>query len=184
MKDTSEQASEAGAEAAEAEIAQAAEAVDPCAELREQLKEALATSESHLDQWRRAAAEFANYRKRVERDNAEFLKTATAGLIKRLLPIVDDLDRAFENMPRQLYGDGWVDGVDLVRQKLAALLKSEGVEPIEGAEASFDPALHEAITYEPSENHEDGDIIDVIQKGYRLGDRVLRPAQVRVAKRS
>jgi len=166
-----------------AQATETTEPTDPCAEVRQQLEEARAASESHLDQWRRTAAEFANYKKRVERDNAEFLKSATAGFIKRLLPIVDDMERGFENLPEHLRGDGWVNGVDLVRQKLTALLASEGIEVIERGAGSFDPALHEAVTYEPSEELEDGEIIDVIQKGYRLGERVLRPAQVRVAKR-
>lgn len=154
----------------------------PLETLRRQLGEAQELAESHLDQWRRTAAEFSNYKKRTDRERVEFQKSATAGFIMRLLPTIDDLDRAFENLPADLSDHDWVNGIQMVRQKLNALLDGEGVEAIDCADGSFDPALHEAITYEESDEHDEGEIIDVFQKGYRIGDRVLRPAQVRVAK--
>jgi len=157
---------------------------DPCAELRRQLEEARAKADEYLDQWRRTAAEFSNYKKRNERENREFQQYATAGFIQRLLPVLDDLDRAFGNLPEHLKGDGWISGIDLVRQKLMALLEQEGVAAIEIGDGTFNPGRHEAVTYEESSEHEDGQIIGVIQKGYRIGERILRPAQVRVARRA
>jgi len=154
----------------------------PLGVLARQLGEAQALADSHLDQWRRTAAEFSNYKKRTERERIEFQKSATAGFIMRLLPTIDDLDRAFENLPGDLSDHDWVNGIQMVRQKLNALLDQEGVETIDCADGSFDPAQHEAITYEENDEHDEGEIIDVFQKGYRIGERVLRPAQVRVAK--
>jgi len=160
----------------------AAAETDPCAELRRQVEELTAKSEQYLDQWRRSAAEFSNYKKRLERENAEFQRYALAGFIKKLLPVVDDLDRAFASLPEHLRGEGWVNGVDLVRQKLEMVLSQEGVMPIEVEEGMFDPSRHEAVTHEDSSELADGRIIGVVQRGYRIGDRVLRPAQVRVAR--
>jgi len=136
-----------------------------------------------LDQWRRTLAEFSNYKKRTERENAEFQKLATANLVKRLLPVLDDFDRAFVNLPESLAHDGWVGGIDMVRQKLVTALAQEGVQPIDEGDGVFNPDLHEAVTYEDSTEHEDSQIIEVIRKGYRIEDRVLRPAQVRVARK-
>jgi molecular chaperone GrpE len=156
--------------------------VDECADLRRQLEEEKTKSENYLDQLRRSAAEFSNFKKRIERENSEAQKYALAGFIKKLLPVVDDLDRAFANLPAELQGAGWVGGVDLVRQKLLNLLAQEGVTPLGAERETFDPAQHEAITREDNPDYEDGEIIAVVQKGYRVGERVLRPAQVRVAK--
>ena len=153
-------------------------------EINQKLAEAQARADEYLDQWRRTAAEFSNYKKRVERERGEFYKTAVAEFVLKLLPIIDDLDRAFENLPAPLENEEWVDGIRLVRQKLARLLDQVQVEPIPCENASFDPALHEALTYEESDTHEEGEIIGVTQKGYRMGDRVIRPALVRVAKRT
>jgi len=154
----------------------------PIEALQRQLGEAQDLADSHLDQWRRTAAEFSNYKKRTDRERIEFQKSATAGFIMRLLPSIDDLDRAFENLPADLADHDWVNGVQMVHQKLSGLLDQEGVEVIDCAGGDFDPALHEAITYEENDEHGEGEIIDVFQKGYRIGERVLRPAKVRVAK--
>ena len=103
-----------------------AEAADPCVELRRQLEEAQAKADSYLDQLRRTAAEFSNYKKRTERENSEFQKYATAGFIKKLLPVLDDLDRAFRNLPEHLREESWINGVELVRQKLTTMLGQDG----------------------------------------------------------
>lgn len=178
-----EQSKEISEEASAATPSAAAEAPDPCAELRRQLEEAQAKANDYLDQWRRTAAEFSNYKKRNEREWIEAQKFATAGFIKRLLPVLDDLDRAFANLPDHLKDDNWAGGIRLVHQKLSNLLEQEGVTIIEKETGCFDPSCHEAIAYEERCECQDGDIIDVVQKGYRMGERVLRPAQVRVAKR-
>lgn len=153
------------------------------AELRRQLEETQAKADEYLDQWRRSVAEFSNYRKRMERDRQEFQKTATADFLKRLLPVVDDMERAFAHLPADLAGREWVIGMQMVYQKLLDLLRQEGLQPIEAEGGQFDPLYHEAVSYEESTEHEDGAIIGVVRRGYRFGDRVLRPAQVRVARR-
>ena len=157
--------------------------VDPVAELQKQLAEEKARAESYLDQWRRSAADFSNFKKRLERESSESQKYALAGFIKKLLPVVDDLDRAFEHLPAELKGAAWVQGVDLVRQKLMTVLAQEGVQAVGAEREVFDPSQHEAVTHEKNEDFDDGEIIAVIRKGYRMGERILRPAQVRVAKR-
>lgn len=154
------------------------------AELRRQLEEAQAKADEYLDQWRRSVAEFSNFRKRMERDRQEFQKAATADFLKRLLPVVDDMERAFAHLPAELAGHEWVIGMQMVYQKLVDLLYQEGLQPIEAEDGQFDPFSHEAVSYEESADHEDGAIIDVVRRGYRFGERVLRPAQVRVARRT
>ena len=150
--------------------------------LRQQLAEAEKKSEEYLDQWRRAAADLANYRKRVEKERAEFSRYANAALITRILPILDDFQRAFQTIPSNLLSLTWMDGVALIYRRLQAILEAEGLTLMETEGQSFDPLVHEAVTYEESEEHEEGQIIGEVQRGYKLGDRVLRPALVRVAK--
>ena len=149
--------------------------------LKKQLEECQAQSDNYLDQWRRAAAEFANYKKRAEREQAEATKYCNATLIARLLPTLDDMDRAFQNLPENLEGSSWVEGMALVHRKLHTILEQEGMREIETEGQAFDPALHEAVTHEPNDTVPESDIIGEIQKGYLLNDRVLRPAKVRVS---
>jgi molecular chaperone GrpE len=140
-----------------------------------------AKAEEYLDGWQRAQAEFANFRKRQERER-ELNKFESVGrIIKRYLPIVDDLERALKDRPTDGDGASWADGIDLIYRKLISILDAEGVAPMEAEGKMFDPNLHEAILQTPSKEHESGQIIEVMQTGYMLGDRVLRPAVVRVA---
>jgi len=139
-------------------------------------------ADEYLDGWQRARAEFANYKKRIERDQEEARGRAAAALLAKILPIEDDLRRAVRERPEAAGYPHWADGIELIQRKLAALLEAEGVEVVPADGVAFDPALHEAVTYEPSNDHKEGEIIEVIQQGYRLGERVLRPARVRVAK--
>jgi molecular chaperone GrpE len=150
--------------------------------LRDELESARAKADEYLDGWQRARADFANYKKRIERDQAQVFQNAAGNIIKRYLDIVDDLDRALKNRPQSGEGAGWADGIELIYRKFLSILESEGVKPIEAEGQPFDPNLHEAITQEESAKHESGTVIDVVQQGYLLGDRVLRPARVRVAK--
>ncbi len=152
------------------------------AALEAQLAEAQAQAEDYLDQWRRTAAEFANYRKRQEREQEAFMQQANAALISKLLPILDDFDLAFEHLPEDVAESSWVEGFALIRRKLQSLLEQEGVTPIDPVGQPFDPTQHEAVTHEESDEVESGHVIAVVRKGYRLGDRVLRPAMVRVAR--
>jgi molecular chaperone GrpE len=158
-----------------------AEQVDPSA-LQTEVTELRAKADEYLDGWQRARAEFANYKKRIERDQEESRGRAAAALLAKILPVEDDLRRAVRERPEAEGYPHWADGIELIQRKLAALLEAEGVEVIPADGVAFDPALHEAVTYEPSNDHKEGEIIEVIQQGYRLGERVLRPARVRVAR--
>ena len=150
--------------------------------LRQELEEAKAQAAEYLDGWQRARAEFANYKKRNEQERQELFKLANSTLITRLLPIFDDFERAFQTLPSNLLSLTWIDGVALIYRRLQAILDGEGLTPMETEGQSFDPLVHEAVTYEESDDHEEGQIIGEVQRGYKLGDRVLRPALVRVAK--
>jgi molecular chaperone GrpE len=158
-----------------------AEQVDPSA-LQTEVTELRAKADEYLDGWQRARADFANYKKRIERDQEESRGRAAAALLAKILPVEDDLRRAVRERPEAEGYPHWADGIELIQRKLAALLEAEGVELIPADGVAFDPALHEAVTYEPSNDHKEGEIIEVIQQGYRLGERVLRPARVRVAR--
>jgi molecular chaperone GrpE len=142
------------------------------------LAEADARAEEHLNDLKRLAAEFDNYRKRAVRDQESLVARAAERLVKELLPVLDDLERALvaadEHQEAKLE-----DGVRLVHRSLADALRREGLEEIP-TEGAFDPHVHEALLSQPSEA-EEGTVIEVLQKGYLLGDRVLRPARVVVA---
>ena len=149
-------------------------------ELKQKLAEAEAKSAENLDGWQRALAEFQNYKKRVERDNETIYSVMKGDLIKKILPVLDDLERALQNRPPDM--GPWANGIELIYKKLGSLLEAEGVKRIEAQGAAFDPNFHEAISHEPSEVIESGHVIAVTQNGYMLAERVIRPALVRVAK--
>ena len=146
--------------------------------LEARLAAAQAEAESHLNDLRRLAAEFDNYRKRVTRDQELTAARATESLVKNLLPVLDDLERALE-AAEQHEEAKLEEGVALVHRALEDLLKRQGLQEIE-TEGAFDPHKHEALLAQPSEAAE-GSVIQVTQKGYRLGDLVLRPARVIVS---
>jgi len=160
-----------------------AEKVDELEALRQELEKAKAQAAEYLEGWQRTQAEFANYKKRIEQERQELLKLANATLIAKLLPIMDDFERAFQTLPRSLARLTWIDGMALIHRRLQAILEAEGLTAIETEGQSFDPLLHEAVTYEEVEGYDDGQIIEEVQKGYKLHDRILRPALVRVAKK-
>jgi molecular chaperone GrpE len=160
----------------------AEEPVDELAQLKEEIEKTRAQAAEYLDGWQRARAELANYRKRVEKDQVEFGKVANSLLITRLLPVLDDFQRAFQTLPPNLRGLTWIDGIALIERKLSAILEAEGLTPIEAVGQPFDPTQHEAVMSEESTEHEDGIVIAEFQKGYKLHDRVLRPAMVKVAR--
>jgi molecular chaperone GrpE len=131
------------------------------------------------DRLLRLAADFDNYKKRAARERAEYVALANERLLKELLPILDDLERAL-NAAEQHEEAQLEDGVRLVHRSLASLLEKQGVKEI-ATDGKFDPHVHEALLAQPSDEAEQGDVLDVIQKGYTLGDRVVRPARVIVA---
>ena len=150
--------------------------------LKEELEEARIKSDEYLEGWQRARAEFANYRKRIEREREQVHQDASGLVIRRFLDVLDDLDRALKNRPQEGEGADWAAGIELIYRKLLSALEAEGVTPMEAEGDDFDPNLHEAISQEPSAEHESGEIIEVVQNGYLIGERVLRPARVRVAR--
>ncbi len=151
--------------------------------LKKNLQEAQAKAAEYLDGWQRARAEFANYKKRQEQQQAELRAFATLDLIKRLLVIQDDFERAARTLPESLKHMTWIEGVLLIHRKLQILLESEGVRPIEVKPSDpFDPTLHEAISHDETQDVPSGHIIEEVQRGYKVAERVIRPALVRVAK--
>ncbi len=134
------------------------------------------------DGWQRERAEFANYRKRMGRDLDAQKVNNKIDIIKKYLAVKDDLERALKNMPAKLIDEPWIDGIQLINQKLSNLLDGESIQPIPAEGLAFDPALHEAISHEDNPEVESGFIIEVVQQGYTIGERVVRPSQVRVAK--
>lgn len=165
----------------QAQVWEEAQAVsaEAFAALEARLAEAESKSSEYLDGWQRARAEFMNYKNRIERDQALTAEMMRAQNIKKFLPVVDDLERALANRPAE--AEAWVSGIELVYRKLLAVLDGEGVKRIEAVGQPFDPNLHEAISMEPADGFESGQVIGVVQQGYKIGDRVIRPAMVRVA---
>jgi molecular chaperone GrpE len=166
----------------EAEEAESAEEQDELESLKAELEAAQTQAAEYLDGWQRTQAEFSNYKKRQEVDRAQLTVLANAALMRKLLPVVDDFERAMGSLPPNLSKLTWCEGVSLIKLKMDALLESEGVTSIATDGQSFDPRYHEAVTYEEVEGYADGQIIGEVQRGYMLNDRVLRPALVRVAK--
>jgi molecular chaperone GrpE len=150
-------------------------------ELEAQLDAAKALAAEHLTSLQRTAADFANFKRRTSEDRERELGLASELLLRKLLAVADDFDRARDAMPTELKGVGWIDGVVLVDRKLRALLESEGVTIIEAVGRPFDPREHEAIASVPGTGRPDGEIVAEVQRGYRVRDKVLRPALVAVA---
>ncbi|MEA2548003.1 MAG: molecular chaperone GrpE [Chloroflexota bacterium] len=151
-------------------------------QLRGELADKTAKADEYLAGLQRERAEFSNYRRRTTEEREAMLGLAGEDLIRKVLAIADDFDLAIDNRPADLAASSWVDGVTAIDRKLRALLDSEGVKEIE-AEAGkpFDPREHEAIVNVPGTGRNEGDIVEVIRRGYKLRDRVLRPALVAVA---
>jgi molecular chaperone GrpE len=148
--------------------------------LQRQLDELREESEQNLANWQRSAADFANYKRRSEEERSALGEFSKAVLITKLLGVLDDFDRALESVPDEAH-EGWVEGIRLVERKLRSVLESEGVTQIEALGQPFDPNLHEAVVHEETTEHPDNQVIAELQRGYRLRDRVIRPALVKVA---
>jgi molecular chaperone GrpE len=151
---------------------------DIIGELEERLAQVEAERDERVDDLKRVAADFENYRKRVARDQESLVARAHERLVKELLPVLDDLERALSAAEEHQEGK-LEEGVRLVHQELQAALTREGLAEIE-TNGRFDPHVHEALLSQPSDA-EEGSVLEVVQKGYRLGDRVVRPARVVVA---
>ncbi|MBN1991210.1 MAG: nucleotide exchange factor GrpE [Anaerolineae bacterium] len=169
------------AETAEVETETEAEA--EAFSLEEQLARSQQEAANNLEGWQRAAAELANFKRRQEEQQKLQRDRIKAEVLEGVLSALDDMELAFQNVPEELNGQllGWVEGFRLVQRKLDKILEEQNVMPIT-TEGEFDPNFHEAVSYEESEDHEEGQIIGEVRKGYQVGNRVLRPALVRVAK--
>ncbi len=137
--------------------------------------------DDYKDRWLRKTAEFDNYRKRIERERREQADQAVVDLLEELLNVVDDFDRALTVEAGEGAG-AYRKGVELIHGKLHDLLRRQGVTAIDALGADFDPNIHQAVVHEASPDHRDGEVMGELRKGYMLGDRLLRPAMVKVAK--
>jgi molecular chaperone GrpE len=146
--------------------------------LKRQLEDAEIKLAESVEGWQRSVADFQNYRKRVERDNELMYVSMKGDIIKKVLPALDDLERALQNRPAD---NAWANGIELIARKLQNILDAEGLKRIEAEGAEFNPNFHEAISHEPADGVASGHVIAVVQNGYVLGERVIRPALVRVA---
>ena len=143
--------------------------------LKKALAEEKARAETNLDGWQRAQADFTNYKRRSEQEREEIGRFANATLMLNLLPVLDDLERAFASIPSRLANHDWVDGVKLIERKLRAALETQGLSEIKALGEPFDPNLHEAVMQGKGKENI---VVDEIQKGYKLHDRAIRPSRV------
>lgn len=180
MLSETEQTGNPVTEAESTPAAQAGTSAD-VAELRQRLAQAEAQAADFKDQWLRATADYKNYKRRAETERAELIKSASSGLVLKVLPVLDDFERAIANIPADVAATAWWGGTQLIAQKMRTILESEGVSAIDALGADFDPNLHEAVLYEESPG-QDGKVIAELQKGYRIRDRVLRPTMVKVGR--
>ena len=168
-------ADDSGAPAAEDTLAEEGELP-----LTAQLEQAELRAEEYLDSLKRERASFQNYRRRVEHERLEQQRVATGNVLVKLLPIVDDFHRAMEAIPEDQRNE-WFEGVALIQRKLERFMQDEGVTEIAALGQEFDPNFHEAVGVDSDTEAESGTVTQVLQRGYQHGDRVLRPAMVRVA---
>lgn len=150
-------------------------------ELENKLSEVEAQATEYLDGWQRSRAEFANARKRLDRERIEARNRASAEYAARILPVLDDFERAMENVPPDIETNSWFEGLLLVSRKLTLLLEEMKVEKIEAVGQPFDPNYHEALSLKEVEGVESGIVVEELQTGFRLGDRIIRPSLVNVA---
>jgi molecular chaperone GrpE len=150
------------------------ESIDPV-ELKQQRDE-------YYDRLLRKTAEFDNYRKRIERERAQLSEAAAADLLEELLPLVDDMERALKADPGTEATEAIRRGVELIHQQLLKTLAKRGVKPIESLGQDFDPHFHMAVSHEAADGRREGEVVEEFSRGYMLGDRLLRPAMVKVAK--
>ncbi len=178
-----EKESKAVAESEESSAAEDEPAEEKPLSLEEQLELAHQQAGQNLENWQRAAAELANFRRRRDEQLKLQRHRIKAEVLEGVIGALDDMDLAFQHVPGEISDRlvGWVEGFRLVQRKLDKILDDQNVKFIE-TDGDFDPNFHEAVSYEESDNHEEGQIIGELRKGYRIGNRVLRPALVRVAK--
>jgi molecular chaperone GrpE len=174
---------ETAAEQSEAGSAQPQAATDEALDALQKERDTL------KEQFLRAVADFDNYRKRIERERRELSEYAANDVLLELLPIIDNFERALSasapgaTADRPAESDAFYRGVELIHKQMLDLLRKRGVTLIDALGADFDPNVHQAVIHEPSDEHREGEVMQELQRGYKLGDRLLRPAMVKVAKR-
>lgn len=149
------------------------------ADLAAAFEEERTKAQTYFHNWQRSVADFQNYKRRTEEERANHQRLANLAFVMNILPIVDDLDRALENLDPSLAGVQWVEGIRQIQRKFEGALQASGVQEIQTDGMDFDPTLHEAVG---QEDGEPGKVTRVFQKGYMMGDRVIRPAMVMVGK--
>ena len=152
---------------------------DELTALKERVAQLEKEATEYKDQWLRAAADYKNFKRRTELERSDLIRGASAGLLLKLLPVVDDLERALGSVTPDVAATPWYAGFKLIPQKLQTVLESEGVTPIDAVGQEFDPNFHEAVIYEATPG-QDGKVVAELQRGYKLRDRVLRPTMVKV----
>ncbi len=150
-------------------------------QLEKELEETRAKAQSFLDLAQRTQADFVNYKRRIEQERSEFARNARADVIVKLLPIIDDFERAVASLPESLASSDWAQGIVLIERKLKAALEAMGVKPIEPVGKPFDPWEEEAVLHEASEKYPADTVTQVLRTGYTMDGRVIRPAQVVVS---
>ena len=151
-------------------------------ELQSRIAQIEQEREDYRDKWLRATADYKNSKRRAELERAELIRGASAGLLLKLLPVVDDFDRAAASAPAEITSSSWYEGFKLIAQKLQTILDSEGVTTIAALGQEFDPNQHEAVIYEEGGTGSDSKVVAELQKGYKLRERILRPTMVKVGK--
>lgn len=169
-----EESAEIADETPQAELAEGVNLMQAWIEAQQEAK-------TNRDGWQRAQAEFANYKKRVTREKSDLRQHGSRDTLKELLPVIDDFDRALENVPQDISENPWFDGVAMIQRKFEGLLEKFDIKAIDPTGEPFDPNFHEAIGTDDSDEAESGHVTETLQKGYRAGDIVLRLALVRVA---
>ena len=158
---------------------QTAEVEESLQALQAQIDESQAKTQEYMDALLRERADFTNFRRRVESEKSQMWSQASGEMVRKILPVLDDLERAAANRPAE---NAWADGIEIIARKFQSILEKEGITRIEAVGQPFDPNQHEAIMQEESSEYESGIVTAVLQHGYLLhGEQVLRPAMVKVA---
>jgi molecular chaperone GrpE len=158
----------------------AASSADAAPELADEIVELRKERDGLHDRLLRQAAEFDNYRKRIDRERKDTAQYAAVEFVQDLLPVIDDFERALQTDAPG--AEPYREGLEIIYRAMLEMLRKRGVAPIEAVGAEFDPQLHQAVSYEPAPDRRDGEVIEEFRRGYRLGDKLLRPAMVKVAK--
>lgn len=158
----------------------AAAATDPAPALADEIVELRKERDNLHDRLLRQAAEFDNYRKRVDRERRDLSQMAAVDFVQELLPVIDDFERALQSDAPG--AESYRQGLEIIHRALMEMLRKRGVTPIDAVGTPFDPQIHQAVAYEEAPDRRDGEVMEQFTRGYRLGDRLVRPAMVKVAK--